>query len=304
MNTKIDTRINQFYSLTEPISRSIVFVKPIQHKIKSDNGVYVEMIEYNNLEGFIPCTEINRWKVNLDTFFKYDKIYPCLVLRKDGNNFDLSFIKVRKSDINILEDAYTYMSRIVNIIEKLARDLNLTQEQINVLCENTIYKILYPQLYDKVMAEQKNIIKDKFEQILLNPKLLFNNNENKNENIDIDIDIDIDKYVNSIKKRVIIKPLIMSKEFTLTIIDDNSLEKLKEIFKQIIKNTSIYNNCMIECKSSPKYYIKLEGDNEQSVIENIDSIVNIINSIIKSYTVISDFSSEPSIIKNIEIQYN
>lgn len=293
------SKITKFYSITEPIPRSIVFVKPIQHKIKSDNGVYVEMIEYNNLEGFIPCTEINRWKVNLDTFFKYDKIYPCIVLRKDGDNFDLSFIKIRKSDIHILEDAYTYMSRIVNIIEKLARDLNLTQDKIKVLCENTIYKILYPQLYDKVMAEQKNIIKDKFEQILLNPKLLFNN--------EVDFNLDINTCIDFIKKRVMIKPLIMSKEFTLTVIDDNSLDKLKEIFKQIDENTEKYtidNKCIIECKSSPTYYIKLEGDNEQNVIQNIDSIVNIINSIIKSYTVLSNFSQEPYIIKNIELYYS
>ena len=300
------TKITQFYSHSEPIIGTIVFIKSVQHKMKSENGVYVEMIEYNNDEGFIPCTEINRWKVNLNTFFKYDKIYPCIVLRKTNNisnKYDLSYIKVRKSDIALLEEAHLSKLKIINIIEKLSNDLNLSQDDKTKLCENTIYKILSPNIYDQVISNKKNIVKDKLDEILLNPEILFENTYNDEEKL---------IFVNTIKNRIKIKPMSLIKEFTFTIIEDDSLNKLKKIFESAQEkiNNSGHNsghnsiqNLNFGCRSSPKYYIQSNGNDKNILEQNIKFACEIFNNIIQDYNTICDMTSEPEIIKEIELLF-
>ena len=281
-------KITNFYSNKDPIPGTIVFIKSAQHKMKSDNGVYVEMIGYNNEAGFIPCTEINRWKVNLDTFFKQDKLYPCVILRKTdaiANKYDLSYIKVRKIDITILEDAFSFKSKIINIIEKLSEDLHLTENEHNKLCDNTIYKLLTPHQFEDVIISKKNIIKELYEKIILNPHILFQDS--------IYTEDELTLFINTIKKRIKIKPMTMIKEFTLTVIEDNSLVKLKNIFSSIEDK--------IECKSSPKYIIKLDGINKEILEKNINEICDKINAITQDYNVLLDLSSNIEIIKQIEL---
>lgn len=281
-------KITNFYSNKDPVPGTIVFIKSVQHKMKSDNGVYVEMIGYNNEEGFIPCTEINRWKVNLDTFFKLDKIYPCVILRKTdaiANKYDLSYIKVRKSDIIILEDAFSFKLKIINIIEKLSEDLHFTENEDNKLCENTIYKLLSPHQFDDIIISKKNIIKELYEKIILNPRILFQYSTYSEDELTL--------FINTIKKRIKIKPMTLIKEFTLSVIEDNSLVKLKNIFASIEDK--------IECKSSPKYIIKLEGIDKEILEKNIKEICDEINCITQNYNVLLDLSSDIEVIKQIEL---
>lgn len=285
-------KITNFYSNKDPVPGTIVFIKSVQHKMKSDNGVYVEMIGYNNEEGFIPCTEINRWKVNLDTFFKLDKIYPCVILRKTdaiANKYDLSYIKVRKSDITILEDAFSFKLKIINIIEKLSEDLHFTENEDNKLCENTIYKFLSPHQFDDIIITKKNIIKELYEKIILNPRILFQYSTYSEDELTL--------FINIIKKRIKIKPMTLIKEFTLSVIEDNSLVKLKNIFASI--EDKIEDK--IECKSSPKYIIKLEGIDKEILEKNIKEICDEINSITQNYNVLLDLSSNIEVIKQIEL---
>jgi translation initiation factor 2 alpha subunit (eIF-2alpha) len=292
--------ITNFYSNSEPQIRGIVFIKPIQHKIKSENGVYVEMIEFNNLEGFIPCTEINRWKVNLDTFFKYDKIYPCLVLRKYNENpstYDLSYIKIKKTDIKLLEDAYNYMLKIVNIIKKLIVDEKMSDESAKYLIENTIHKSLSQNLYDECISEQKNIIKLLYNEILINPNKLF-----KYSKYSIN---EIENFVQKIKERITIKPMILNKEFKLIILENNSLEKIKNTINNINKLICDSNiNSKIECKSSPIYYFRVEDFDKEKLKSNIKLILQLISNEITNYMTINDLTFEETCIRELDIQYN
>jgi hypothetical protein len=56
-----------------PKINTYCFFKLSSRKIKNDDiGIEVVLIDYNNLEAFIPITEINRKKFNIATFFKME----------------------------------------------------------------------------------------------------------------------------------------------------------------------------------------------------------------------------------------
>ncbi len=61
------------YTELMPKINTYCFFKLSSRKIKNDDiGIEVVLIDYNNLEAFIPITEINRKKFNIATFFKME----------------------------------------------------------------------------------------------------------------------------------------------------------------------------------------------------------------------------------------
>ena len=67
------------YLNNKPSIHDIVFVQLGTSSDKSI-GNYVQMVEYDNLEGLVLCTEITRFKSNLKTLVKRDEIFPVVVI--------------------------------------------------------------------------------------------------------------------------------------------------------------------------------------------------------------------------------
>jgi translation initiation factor 2 alpha subunit (eIF-2alpha) len=240
---------------TLPILNTVCFVKLADYNIKpNDLGIYVKLVDYDEIDGFIPLTEINKYKINLQKIFKYDKIYPCLVSSYEKNLINLSYMRIKEKERERLIEQFNF-----------AQKINTIYELVN---EN---KMLESCMYDDSTMETL------FYDILENPTKYFK-----------------EKSLEPIKNRIKIEPSESLKEFQLIICQEDGLHILKNTLNlfqsyidEISENNSNLINAKIECKSSPIYAIRfshLENDTElyTEMFKKFESILekNSINAIL------------------------
>ena len=234
---------NGYYKNKTPKVGSIVFIKVNQkYPIKStDIGIYVNMIEYDNLEALISITELTKYKVNLQTIFKPEKVYACVVLNEYKNKFDLSYIKVKKESKELLSECYEYLQRIVNIIK-----------------EYDIKNIITSTMLDHCYHENKNVFKEVYQNLLLNPELY----------------IDDDKSLEEFKEHIIIKKLELYYNFQIEVFEDSSLNLLKEILNFINEEIKENNyDIQLYCKMSPIYSFRIKDFNRMLCVNLGDKLI-------------------------------
>ena len=71
------------FSYKKPELHDIVFVKLKDIK-SNDMGNYVDLIDYDNIEGLILCTEITKYNSNIKKIVKRDEIFPVVIINTDN----------------------------------------------------------------------------------------------------------------------------------------------------------------------------------------------------------------------------
>jgi translation initiation factor 2 alpha subunit (eIF-2alpha) len=228
------------YHYTEftPQINTYCFFKLSPRRIKSDDlGIEVLLCDYNNLEVFIPITEINRKKFNITTFFKPETIYPGIVNSVNDKFINISYSKIKEEKREKLLKAFEIQTKIYTIISKLR----------SLYPDSNILNPITVDFTDKNYEELEMIYKN----ILLKPD-------------EITSDENVIKYI--INNRKIAEPLYCQ-HFMLTIINNNGLEILKKILKHIDEKYKV------KIISSPLYSVEFSDltllDEIKQNIENI-----------------------------------
>ena len=212
--------IIMFYNYKVPPVDSICFVKLQNYNMRNtDLGVYVHLVDYDNIEGFIPLTEISKYKINFDKVFKPEKIYPCVVFSFEKSGLvNLSYMKIKEEERNKLTETFVYAQRIAKLEE--------------IICEKKF-------TYDTI---EKNKTKELYYNILETPENYYSKKASK-----------------IIKEHVVVEPYESLKEFKFTISENDSLNKLKQslkLFNDYLHTE--YPEYNIECVSSPIYAIRMK----------------------------------------------
>jgi translation initiation factor 2 alpha subunit (eIF-2alpha) len=209
---------------------SYCFVKlSTKYNIKpNDLGLYVNLVDYDMIEAYVPLSELTKWKVNIQKIFKYDTIYPCIVHNIDKTNkfINLSYIKIKEPERERLLDQYKYAERINNICEIVNKD------------SSKKYKLLEQYMFND------SSVQELYTDILQNPIKYFG-----------------EENGISIKSRIKIELYESMKEFQLIICEEDGLNKLKLIqskFQNYLNENNISG--LIECVCSPIYCIRLKHD--------------------------------------------
>jgi translation initiation factor 2 alpha subunit (eIF-2alpha) len=235
-----------FYTQTKPPLDSICFVELANYNIKNtDLGIYVKLIDYNMIDGFIPLTEISKYQVNYQRLFKHDKVYPCLVHSYEKDLINLSFMRIKEKERERLLEQFVFAQRI------------------NILC-NTVYKFSDEniKLLENHMFNDSSV-EELYNNILEDPVQYFGN-----------------KSGNHLKEKIKMEPYESHKEFQLIICQDDGLNKLKFIlnkFEDYISGNSYDGK--IECISSPIYAIRLkhiapQPDYIADIFDNFQKIID------------------------------
>ena len=246
-----------FYNTKDnmPPLDSICFVELADYNIKpTDLGVYVKIVDYDMMDGFIPLTEISKYKVNLQKIFKHNKIYPCVVFSYDKNLINLSFFKIKEENRSSLIREYVFANKINSIREFLKTNSFETSS------------LLDPTMYETLSVEKL------FNKIVETPEAYFN-----------------EKQSELIKTKIKYEPTEALKEFKLIICQSDGLNKLKTALKLLQEYLSIFNyDATVECVSSPIYairlkYINLDENFFEETFNNFEQIMidNNINSLIE-----------------------
>ena len=281
------------YLNNKPSLHDIVFVQLGTSSDKSI-GNYVQMVEYDNLEGLVLCTEITRFKSNLKTLVKRDEIFPVVVI-STSNGFDLSYSKIRKSSRTLLQDCYKYQIKISGLIDIICNELNLSED----IKKNIIKHNLSPKIYEQSANEDKNLCKELYDSILVNSDILFE----KFEKIKNDIK---NNFKICLSQHITINPYVIQKEFKLLLIDSQSLKNLKDLLQKI-KNININIDkeykYEIACRTSPYYFYKISSNEITEIEEKIKYIDEQINNICSEYLCEINTENAYTIIKQGDITF-
>lgn len=214
-----------FYKETKPPLDSICFVKLANYNIKNtDLGVYVKLVDYDMIDGFIPLTEISKYQINYNRVFKFDKIYPCLVHSYEKDLINLSFMRIKEKERERLQEQFVFAERINQLCETANK---FSGENKKLLEHNMFNDSSVEQLYNNILE---------------NPINYFGN-----------------KAGMHLKEQIKSEPYESNKEFQLIICQEDGLNKLKFIlnkFQEYITQNSFDGK--IECVSSPIYAIRLK----------------------------------------------
>ncbi len=281
------------YSNKIPKVHEIVFAQLI-NKRAGDMGNYVELVEYDNMEGLVLCTEITKYKANLKSIVKQGEIFPLVVLDISESGIDLSYSKVRKQSIDLLKSCYEYQSRLYNLLSSTCDSLKLSDDIItNIITSNIVHDV-----YTDCVNSDKNIPKSLYETILKNPSTVFSNTKSINEDIKTN-------FCDVIKQKITIKPYHIEREFKLCVFDNHSLSILKEILNKI-KDIQIKNELsfQLSCRSSPFYQIKIIEENLDEISKYLTELQNEITNILNDYNAVVEFPDKYVIVKELEYTLN
>lgn len=232
-----------------PAMNEVVFVEVLKF---SNNNTYCKLLEYDNTEGFIPNTELDRKVIDPSKQFEIGKTYPMIVMGIRNTNglktsVDLSYKKVQKDTRSDLLSKFTKLNKLYEIITEFSFFTNIPFD----LAQKEIL------LHKLEMNSQQYLsdVETLYKQYLKNPDIFFSGvAENMKEKAN--------EYVENMKNRLTITQMLVYQKFRLWVIQENSLAILKDVLSYQT------DKCKIEYVSSPKYQLTItcETDEERQQI--------------------------------------
>jgi translation initiation factor 2 subunit 1 len=113
----------------------------IQVRRITDTGVYVALLEYNNIEGLIPETELSCRRIrSVASLVRIGRQETAIVLRVDHDKgyVDLSKRRVSDQDVRTCEDRYNKAKLVHSIMRHVADTVDLDLETV---CERVAWPL-------------------------------------------------------------------------------------------------------------------------------------------------------------------
>jgi translation initiation factor 2 subunit 1 len=291
--------MKRFYKNELPNVDDMVIVKITR---EDDHGYYGSLIEYDNIEGYLPLSEVVKGKYAKKHILKEEQLIPLIVIKVDTHK---KFIDLSKKKVDKEQESYILLKyKICNNINKLVNECyimylkycDLSSSDIihtmNDIMNQTIWK-----MYDGETKDYTII----FKNILENPKLILSEDLFSGEFID--------KAIENFNSRIVKKSMIMEMDFNLVILENNALGKLKEILSFQITENKYYIDIIVI--SPPLYRIRIEGYNKDLGFEIMKQIKNSIIAKLQLYKhivkfgdidVVSDCTYEIKFMGNYELE--
>jgi translation initiation factor 2 subunit 1 len=213
-----------YYSNSLPTPGDYVIVTL---KSFSEGGVYVNLVEYENIEGFILLTQISRRKKRPDSIFMFGKFYPVVVLSVNAakKTIDLSYKDVKPTEIEPLLEDFDKKKRLYQICHDM---ISITKLPYDTVMNNTFRKFLQnKKIFDAISEFYENILDE--------PKLIGLLFEPGYES-------ELKAYVENLKTRITVSDMSMKQDINLIVFDEDAITKLKSILSTDtnIKHTQLY----------------------------------------------------------------
>ncbi|VDL86357.1 unnamed protein product [Schistocephalus solidus] len=131
-------------------------------------GSYVELPEYNNVDGMILHSELSRRRIrSINKLIQVGRNEIALVIRVDPEKgyIDLSKRRVPAEEIPKCQERYAKAKAVNQIVRHVAEKLNYTNEQLEELCAKTVW------FFDKKHVKTGGSY-DAFKRAVQNPAVL------------------------------------------------------------------------------------------------------------------------------------
>lgn len=260
----------------------------------SQSGTYCKLIEYDDIEGFVLNTELDRRVKDPKKQFKCDQIYPFYVLFSENGTIDLSYKKVNKISRKNMLDNYNIISKICKIVDEMSF---LTNIDVKTLYPLTVHKLFQNEEPDEEPDEEPNEESDgddeetndeeKENEIIYgtsNAQKLFNSilqyPELLTQFMPPEYNDEVKLFRENFTKRINVTNIVISQSFNLTILCENAIEKLREVLKyenngmKVNYISSPIYQLLISCEEHPHYDDKIKQFDEHisNCLKDIDFV--------------------------------
>lgn len=255
----------RFYKEEFPDVDDLVMVRVGEN---SELGYTVYLLEYADLEGFVPLTEIVKWRVKKKKILSKGNIVPLVVIdvNRDKKHINLSKKKVRDDEVPRFEQKFKYATSLNKLMNEVVRmygayTLKRSSEDPTKalendpskddICDKTLWKFFedtddYEQVYDTVLKAPKDFLDD------LSPEF----SELASDNI---------------QKRIIKTWCSIEAEFFLMVISDEGVDVIKDILKDSAQKGQLYETRLKI--NSPKYTLCIKGVDAEYCSNKIGDIL-------------------------------
>ena len=200
----------RYYEKSMPNLGDLVMVKVT--KI-SDTSAYVQLLEYENIEGMIPYTEISRRRIrSIAKFVRVGKLDVATVIRLDSAKgyIDLSKKQVTEEEHQRCLERYQKAKKVHSIIASCADETGVALPQLMEKIAWPLYRD-YPHAYDALKlantderGKEKVLAPLQLQQNVLDSLLKIMSQKLKDQTYRIEVNLDITCFgsegVDAIKK--------------------------------------------------------------------------------------------------------
>ncbi|KAG0226291.1 hypothetical protein BGW42_003787 [Actinomortierella wolfii] len=231
----------------------------------AEMGAYVQLLEYDNIEGMILLSELSRRRIrSIQKLIRVGKNEVVVVLRvdKEKGYIDLSKRRVSPADIIKCEERYNKSKAVHSIMSTVAKK------------ENKDLETLYEQLAWPLYAKYGHAY-DAF-------KLALNEPEKVLEGLEID-DSTREELLNNIKRRLTPQPIKIRADVEVTCFDYEGVDAIKAAFKEAEAVSTPEVAIRVKLIAPPLYVISTNALDKQLGIDTMEKAIQVLGeSITKS----------------------
>jgi len=227
-------------------------------KDSNEMGIYVSLLEFDNIEGLLLFSEVSRRKIrSITKLIKIGKKEIVSIIRVDNDKsyIDVSKRQITEIEINVMKKKRIF-GKIGNLISNnIGRFLCLNFE------ENRLRWVWQ-------LCRKFNHILKAYKQVLKIDKFFITSIDFSEKEIKVLFD--------HLKKKLPISQIKIEVEFEMICFSPNGIHVLKNAIINT-KNTPLFFN--IQCKTlvSPRYLISLCGKEKKKTLKKINVFLNLMS---------------------------
>ncbi|GAB5365921.1 hypothetical protein AAMO2058_001100000 [Amorphochlora amoebiformis] len=230
----------------------------------SEDGVFVSLNEYNNIEGMILLSELSKRRIrSVKSVARIGKTLPCVVIRLDEQKgyIDLSKRRVTHQDVEDMDEKYAKSKLVHSIIRQLS---NRTQISMIKIYEKWVWD-LYKRFGHAYYAFSR---------------IVTELNTNKTTNILEDYNINqqvLDAFFKIVKIRLSKQPMKIRADIEITCFGPDGIDGIKKGLREgLEKHGKSELPIKIQLVSSPWYAISTTTSDTKHGIETLSACVSTI----------------------------
>jgi translation initiation factor 2 subunit 1 len=233
----------------------------VQVKRVAEMGAYVQLLEYNNIEGMILLSELTRRRIRSVTkLIKVGRIEPVMVLRVDKEKGYIDLLKRRVSpeDIQACEDRYS-KSKMVHSIMRHVSETTCTDL-------HSLYVSLGWPLYLK-----HGHAFNAFKIMVTDHNLIFSDSSLNNEVINESVK---HALIKDICRRMTPQPLKIRADMELTCFSSDGIECIKDAMRAAESSSTKECKVKVSLIASPLYVVTTQTLDKESGMATIEAAIH------------------------------
>jgi translation initiation factor 2 subunit 1 len=242
-----------YYGNNYPEIDEVVFVTISSF---SEHGIYCNLIEYDNKEGFLANTELDK-KIYYERkkYFNFKKVYPVLVMdiNFDKGYIDLSHKRIKSDERDKYIKYFDYVSKMYRLTEEFSK---ISKLAVTDLLPLTMWNFMKKDEIENSQKKFKAILQ-KPDEFIEKAKEIYPSESND--------------FLDNLTSRISSTTLTIHQQFDLIVYCENAIQEIKNI----LDFPELESHIKIEYINSPTYRLVVECKFEDDRNDLIDKYIEI-----------------------------